>query len=173
MRIEVRDERRRHLGWVEIDPAQRPTRASVARTGHEVFFNWEASQDDSGRLRRCVVCGCGDLFRERAFPQVTGLIVVLAFAGALVGTLDMATPPVLAAMLVVLVLDVGILLFSRLRLVCYRCRSSYHQLPIAGYHRPWDRATAERYAPSPESIPEKTQEGVSDEESGVRVRGLV
>ena len=46
---------------------------------------------------------------------------------------------------VVLLLDSAVLLFSRRRLVCYRCRTSFHGLPIARYHRPWDRATADRH----------------------------
>jgi hypothetical protein len=32
--------------------------------------------------------------------------------------------------------------------VCYRCRTSYHDLPIARYHRSWDRGVADRY-PAP------------------------
>jgi hypothetical protein len=58
----------------------------------------------------------------------------------------------LAAMALVLVADVAILAFSRRRLVCYRCRTSYHELPIARYHRTWDRATAERH-PAPTAPP--------------------
>ena len=101
--------------------------------------------DDAGHLRRCIVCGCPNLYCEKAFPQVTGFVVVLAFAGAIVGALGLATPPLLIAMGVVLVLDVAILLFSRRRLVCYRCASSFHGAPIAGYHKGWDRTMAERH----------------------------
>ena len=74
-------------------------------------------------------------------------VVVLAFAGAVLGALGYATtPPMLIAMGIVLAVDIAILLFSRRRLVCYRCRTSYHGLPPARYHRSWDRSTAERYA---------------------------
>jgi hypothetical protein len=147
MRIELRDEHGERLGRVEVDPAQRPTKAAIHGTQREAFLTWEASMDDAGQLRRCVACGCPDLFVERAFPQATGLVVLLAFAGAAVGALGLATPPVLAGMIVVLVIDVAILVRARRRLVCYRCRSSYHELPIARYHRPWDRAMADRHAP--------------------------
>ena len=150
MRIELRDERRRRVGRIEVDPAERPTRVSVLRQGRpepgEAFLNWESSVDDAGQIRRCVACGCHDLFREKAFPQVTGFVVVMAFVGAVVGLFGLATNlPVLIIMVAVLVLDVVILLFSRRRLVCYRCRTSYHQLPIARYHRTWDRALADRH----------------------------
>ena len=85
------------------------------------------------------------MFREKAFPQVTGFVVVLAFAGAIIGALGYATPPVLVAMAAVLVLDIAILFFSHVRLVCYNCRTSYHGIRIARYHRSWDRTTADRF----------------------------
>jgi hypothetical protein len=156
MRIELRDQQQqRRIGRIDVDPAQRPTRVSVVDSANgsvrEQFLNWEAAVDDAGRLRRCVACGCTELYREKAFPQITGIIVVLAFAGAVIGLLGFVTPPVLGLMIVVLVVDTGILLFSRQRLVCYRCRSSYHGLPIARYHRYWDRATSERYPQPPTS----------------------
>jgi len=145
MRIELRDSSRRRIGRVRIDDASQPTRVTTT-AGREVFLNWDTAMDDGGRLRRCVACGCGDLFAEKAFPQVTGIVVVLAFAGAVAGIAGFATNlPVLTAMVVVLALDAGILLFSRRRLVCYQCRTSYHDLPIARYHRSWDRAVAERH----------------------------
>jgi hypothetical protein len=153
MRIELRDENRRPIGRVQVDASQRPTRvttvgASSAAPGErEVFLNWDTAVDDAGQLRRCVACGCTEMFRERAFPQVTAIVVVLAFTGAIIGALGLAAnTPVLIAMAIVLVLDVAILLFSRKRLVCYRCRSTYHELPIARYHRPWDRSRADRVA---------------------------
>jgi hypothetical protein len=159
MRIELRDENRRRIGRLTVDATLRPTRVSVIpRHGNgnaqrEVFLDWDTAVDDAGQLRRCVACGCADLFREKAFPQVTGLVVLLAFIGAIVGAFGLATNlPVLIIMAAVLVLDVAILLFSSRRLVCYRCRTSYHKLPIARYHRPWDRGTADRY-PAPVSAP--------------------
>ena len=147
MRIDVRDAERRRIGRIEVDPARRPTRVRLETTGREVFLDWDTALDDAQRLRRCVVCGCNDLFKAKAFPQITGFVVVLAFAGAILGALGQVNTTTLTAMVVVLVADVSILLFSRQRLVCHRCRSSYHGLPIARYHRRWDRAVAERHAP--------------------------
>jgi hypothetical protein len=149
MRIDVRDANQRTIGRIEVDPARRPTRVRVDGTDREVFLDWDTALDDGHRLRRCVVCGCNDLFRVKAFPQITGFVVVLAFAGAIVGALGPVDTLTLIAMVVVLLADVSILLFTRQRLVCHRCRSSYHGLPIARYHRRWDRAVAERHAPPP------------------------
>jgi hypothetical protein len=151
MRIDVRDAQRHRLGRIEVDPARRPTRIRLETTDREVFLDWDTALDDAKHLRRCVVCGCNDLFRAKAFPQITGFVVVLAFAGAVLGALGRVNTPTLIAMVVVLVADVSILLFSRQRLVCHHCRSSYHGLRIARYHRRWDRAVAERHAPPTET----------------------
>jgi hypothetical protein len=165
MRIELRDETRHWIGRIVVDPALRPTRVTVVDSDREVFLNWETAQDDAGHLRRCVACGCPDLFREKAFPQVTVFVVVLAFAGAVLGALGYATtPPMLMAMGAVLAVDIAILLFSRRRLVCYRCRTSYHGLPLARYHRSWDRETADRY-PAPQR-PDEAAEPADAAERG-------
>lgn len=149
MRIDVCDAQRLRIGRIEVDPARRPTRVRLETTDREVFLDWDTALDDAKRLRRCVVCGCNDLFRAKVFPQITGFVVVLAFAGAILGALGQVNTPTLIAMVAVLAADVSILLFSGQRLVCHRCRSSYHGLPIARYHRRWDRAVAERHAPPP------------------------
>jgi hypothetical protein len=153
MRMALRDLRRRRVGRIDVDPAARPTRVRVPGSERDVFLSWDVALDDAGQLRRCVACGCTDLFREKNFPQITPFVVALAFAGAVIGALDLATTPMLAAMALVLVADVAILVFSRRRLVCYRCRTSYHELPIARYHRTWDRATAERHPATTEEGP--------------------
>jgi len=149
MRIDLRNERRERVGRLIVDPGLRPVRAPIGGSDKEVFLHWEGALDDDGRLRRCLSCGCSDLYREKAFPQVTGLVVVMAFGGAAAGTLGLATTgPSLAALFAVLVLDVSILVFSRLRLVCYRCHTSYRNLELARYHRRWDRSIAERFTPA-------------------------
>lgn len=149
MRVEFRDSQRRRIGRAEVDLAQRPTRVTMSDTGQELFLSWDGAVDDAEQLRRCVSCGCADLFQEKIFPQVTGIVVVLAFAGAFAGMFGLVTNiPVLSVMVVVLIADVGILLFSRKRLICYRCGSRYQNLSIARYHRRWDRTVAERY-PAP------------------------
>jgi hypothetical protein len=131
------------------------SRPPAATPSREVFLNWETALDDAGQLRRCIACGCTDLFIEKAFPMVTGAVVALAFIGAAMGAVGLAeAPPVLIGMAVVLVLDVAILIFSRRRLVCYRCRSTYRDLPIASYHRPWDRSLADHHpAAAPAKVP--------------------
>lgn len=146
MRALLRDEHRERLGEVEIDLTDRPTRVHIDETDRDVFLNWEGAVDDAGQLRKCLACGCGEMYAEKAFPQVTGFVVVLAFTGAALGLLgNDVPPPVLVAMTIVLIADVAILVFSRVRLVCYQCRSIDRDLTIARYHRSWDRSVADRY----------------------------
>lgn len=149
MRIELRDQHtRRKIGRIDVDPSLRPTRVTVVDSDprEEVFLNWDVSIDDAGHLRRCVACGCTDLYRERALPQVTGFVVALAFALAVLGATGLAIRiPMLIAMVVVIAIELGILLFAQRRLVCYRCRTTYHGLSIASYHQTWDRSRADRH----------------------------
>ncbi|MHC4809528.1 MAG: hypothetical protein ACYTEV_04090 [Planctomycetota bacterium] len=158
MRITLRDQFRRPLGRFEVDPIARPVRATIAETGREVFLQWDSAIDDGGHLRRCVACGCPDLFHEKAFPVITSVIVVLAFLGAAVGLLGFADRPVVLAVLsAVLVADIAVFTLSRRHLVCYRCHSAYPGEPIARYHRGWDRGVAERH-PRPVPPPEAADE---------------
>lgn len=146
MLIDLHDHARRPLGRVVVDPATRPTRVTIAGHDREHFLNWDGALDDAGHLRRCTSCGCSALFKSKSFPQLTLFVVLLAFAGAVVSALGYAADPkVLSLLVLVLLIDVAILLFSRERLVCYRCRSTYSQLKIARYHRRWDRREAERH----------------------------
>lgn len=126
----------------------------------EVFLNWDQAMDDAGCLRHCIVCG-GRLYRTRTLPQVTPVVVVLAAAGVLIAAFGLAANPwVYGALVAVLLLDVGVLVFSRTRLVCYGCGSSYDRLRVARYHRSWDpRAAEESALPEPR---ESNQSSSSD-----------
>jgi hypothetical protein len=163
MRIELRDEYRRPVGEVEVDPAERPSRAHLADGEGEVFLNWEIALDDAGRLRRCLSCGCTDLFREKAFPPIVGVLVVLNYAGLIVGLFGGADNPlVLAAMIALLVLGLVVVMAAKWRLVCYRCRTSYYELPMARYHRSWDRSMADRHPLPAPPTPDSTSEDDTD-----------
>lgn len=161
MRIELRDDYRRVVGDVDVEPAKRPSRAKLNHSQSEVFLNWDTALDDAGRLRRCLSCGCTDLFREKSFPPIVGLLVVLNYAGLLVGIFGGAENLIVwIIMIIVLILGLVILWSSKVRLVCYHCRTSHYDLPIARYHRSWDRAISDRHPPL--ALPEPE---IKDEES--------
>ncbi len=170
MIVRMRDQFRRRLGRIVLPADARPTRARLEDSDREVFLHWDGAVDDAGKLRRCLACSCQDLFQERAFPQVTAFVVVLAFAGAVISILGLATPPILIAMCIVLVLDLAIFLFSKRRLVCYRCRTSYRATPIARYHRSWDRTVAEKYPPPGPPPADAPEDGVPAAESANAAR---
>jgi hypothetical protein len=148
MRIDVRDQDGTRLGRVEIDEAARPLRVRPPLSERDLFLDWDGAIDDAGHLRTCVVCGHPRVYRARSLPQMTPFVVLLALGLAAIALLGFATSPAFLAILaVVLVLDIGVLLLARTRLVCYRCGSVYEQLGIARYHRHWDPTVAERDAP--------------------------
>ena len=159
MQIVLREPGGRRKGTLEVDPGQRPTRVRTSEDELDVFLDWDQSIDDDGKLRRCLACS-GALYRKKALPQVTGFVVVLAFALALVGLLGFADNILLlVGMTAVLIVDIGILLFVRTYLECYECRASYRRLPIADYHRPWDRGTAIRLRSEAGAAPTPPQAG--------------
>ena len=120
----------------------------------DLFLRWDGALDDAAALRKCVVCSCGDLYTRKNLPQVTPFIVVLALSGATVALLGYATNPVVVALLAaLLVVDVLTLLLARRQLVCYGCGAVYWAVRIARYHRPWDRAVAERVGREPIELP--------------------
>ncbi|MFB0987230.1 MAG: hypothetical protein QMB94_13105 [Phycisphaerales bacterium] len=147
MHVDVRTQDGTRLGRVKIDQATRPIRVRPGNTDRDTFLEWENAVDDAGHLRACITCGNRHLYRSRSLPQVTPFVALIALAGATVSLLGFATSTwILNLLIVVLVIDIGVLVFARTRLVCYRCGSIYGNLPIARYHRRWDPAVAEKIA---------------------------
>lgn len=165
--------RHRRIGRIDIDPETRPNLIRFANPERAVagedaassspseggtppkvevdagrdhcFLNWEGALDDSSQLRKCVICGCDRLYRSKVLPQVTPFVVVLAFAGAVIGLLGFATNPlVLPGLVILLAVDIATLALAKERLVCYACGSIYSKIRVARYHRRWNRADAER-----------------------------
>ena len=154
MEIALHDRRRRPVGRVRVDPAARPVRVKVTAddgTAHDAFLEWERAVDDAGQLRACVACGCQRLYRRKTLPRMTPFVLVLAGAGVVAGALGYSSHPVvLAALVVLLALDVAVLFVARTQLVCYRCGTSYADLRVARYHRAWDARTAQEPDARPE-----------------------
>ncbi len=155
MRIELRNLAGKRLGHIEADASLRPARVPLVPTSTrplraDVFLRWDEALDDAGSLRKCVVCGCDELYVRKNMPQVTPFIILLAFIGALVAALGLANHPATVALLILLlVVDVATLFVARRHLHCYRCRSTFLGAHIARYMRPWDRTIAERMRLSP------------------------
>jgi hypothetical protein len=146
MDVELRDAHRTLLGRAHIDVRARPVLVRIKgqdSAEHEVFLQWDGAVDDAGQLRTCVACGCPHLYRQRSLPQFTPFVLVLAAAGFVLGVMGYSNDPiVLAALMVLLVLDIGALIFARTLLVCYRCRTRYGKAKVGRYIARWNARTA-------------------------------
>lgn len=167
MRIDLRDERRQRLFSVEVDLLSPP---AVVRPpdgqGPAVHLDWDRALDDEHHLRRCPACGCVDLFARKRLPQLTAFALLLLAAVVVMLLLGVEQVGLVAALLgVMLVLDVGIFLFSPRELVCYRCHSVFRGVPIRRDHPGWQSAVGERYRLTGEP-PTAEPEPVSDGEGG-------
>ena len=153
MLVELYEGKQKKVSF-EVDVDEQPTTVVVAPSEHELFLKWDSTLDDSKRIRGCIVCG-GDLYKEQKFPQVTGIVIVLAFAGAVAGILGLvATWVMLITMSVILMLDILILFVVNTRLSCYACNSRFSNTTIAQYHKNWDpdkAAQLERQSEEPDS----------------------
>lgn len=162
MRIDIQDPSRpgRPPVRVEIahDPAGQPPvelRGASKIPGDDLatHLDWDRAFDSSGYLRCCPVCGCGEFFVRKDFPQGLGLAVVVAAAGValvLFGSGRVAWGfGVLAAVAGV---DAAIYALVPRCLVCYRCRSEFRDIPIPPGQGGWDLATGEKYRTPPQPI---------------------
>ena len=151
MRIELRNAQRQRLFSVKVDPASPPTvvrgRAEEAVDEQLIHLNWDRALDDERHLRRCPVCGCDELYVRNRFPRLTAFVMI-AFA-ALIAVVLLGFGQLFLTLIVLGVIgliDAGAyLFFSGKLLVCYRCRSEFHETPIARGMKPWQAEVDERY----------------------------
>ncbi len=153
MRIDIRQSDGHYLFSHEVDPKERPSKVvGPSENGPVVFFKWEQALDDRSRLRRCIVCGCPELFRDRQFPPLTWFVVMTAAAALVMSFIDVYQGYALMAWGLVLGLLIGDLLarsFASPSMACYQCGSVYRNAVIPRTIKPWDPAIAERYRKAP------------------------
>lgn len=105
-----------------------------------------ASDIREGRPVRCLVCGCGDLWKQKDFPQRVGVAMVAL--GALLSTIAWYYVwPLTAIGILMGFALIDILLYWLMSdvLVCYRCQAQYRQADLADDDRVFNLETAERY----------------------------
>lgn len=112
--------------------------------------NWSRSvpaEATSGSApEQCAVCGCGDLWRQKDFPQGLGLFFVAL--GAIISTIAWAYHMPLTALGTLLgfaALDLVLYTIMPDVLVCYRCRARYRDTPVGAEFPRFNLETAERY----------------------------
>lgn len=89
------------------------------------------SELDGETPRSCLVCGCGDLWRQKDFNPRLGVVIVgltMLIYLILAGVFMM---PVIAMVVLMVVGLADWLLYAVLpdRLVCYRCHAQYRRIP--------------------------------------------
>jgi hypothetical protein len=96
--------------------------------------------------RRCLICGCDDLWRQKDFPPQLGLAIVAI--GIVSSTIAVAyMRPTLAIGILMFFALADMILFSIMRdaLVCYRCHARYRGAVIGESHPKFDLELNERY----------------------------
>ncbi|RMG38321.1 MAG: hypothetical protein D6725_07490 [Planctomycetota bacterium] len=127
-----------------VEDAEASPRVSCADCGWYREVAAESVQQDNPR--RCLVCGCDDLWRQKDFPQHVGLAFVVV--GAVLSTIAWAyVRPLWAIGILMAFALVDLLLFVLMPdvLVCYRCRSRHRPGRIAEHFGQFNLETAERY----------------------------
>ncbi len=111
---------------------------------------WERPVAEENRAAsepaNCVVCGCGDLWRQKDFPQRLGVLMV--GTGALVSTIFwwyMMPAWAIGVLLLFALLDGVLYTLMRDVLVCYRCHARHRHTPLDGRHERFNLETHERY----------------------------
>lgn len=99
-----------------------------------------------GPPKRCLVCGCTDLWRQKDFPQRLGLAIVAA--GAAISTLFIVlVMPATALGVLAFFALADLVLFALMAdvLVCYRCGARHRSVSPGTGHARFSLETAERY----------------------------
>jgi hypothetical protein len=111
-------------------------------------WNREVPESDvrGGVPRRCLVCGNGDLWRQKDFPQRLGLLIVAAGA-VLSSVLWYYHRPLLALGLLMgfALADMVLFLVMPDVLVCYRCKTRHRAAGRSDEHAAFDHGLGERY----------------------------
>jgi len=150
MHIELRNQRRERQFAVDLDLDDPPAIVHApSGDGRPVHLDWDRAIDDEQHLRRCPVCGCGDLFKRKPLPQLTAFAVIVLAAIIAMVVHGIGDEPMLAlaVFIAVTVVDIAIYLFTPRQLVCYNCRSAFSGLRIRRDHPRWDKSLGEQYPP--------------------------
>lgn len=129
------------------------SREEVTSASREVRCNhcsWVRPIDEQdmkgAALANCVVCGCGDLWRQKDFDQRLGVVIV--GLGIVMSTVAIAYMMPGVAMIILMAFGLADwILYAILpdRMVCYRCHARYRQVPDLAAVEAFDLEVNERY----------------------------
>jgi hypothetical protein len=123
------------------DPLPSEWRCECGQSG-----SFHAPDPNGSILRRCVVCGNDQLYRQKNFPQWLGLSL-LTFACAAFFILQLLYHQgwAWAILLGSAAIDLILYLIVGDVIVCYRCQARHTGLPKQKAYEPFELAIAEKY----------------------------
>ena len=123
-----------------------PVESAVRCAECEWARNEGALDFDDGFCRRCRVCGCDDLWRQKDFPPGLGLAFVAT--GGVLSTIAWAWHEPVWALGILMgfaLIDLLLYTFMSDMLVCYRCRSRHRKTALDEDHTAFNLELSERY----------------------------
>lgn len=148
MHISVNNLDREPLGSAVVDASAKPAQATLQGTDQSIDLHWVGTLDEEGRVQRCVVCGCREIFKRYDFPQRFGLaLVLIAIIACVVLLIEGQVLWAMGVLLGTVVIDRIVYVFTGECLVCYRCRSEFRDVTVDKSHASWDLSIGEKYRP--------------------------
>jgi hypothetical protein len=121
-----------------------------------------AREVEQGRVTRCLVCPCEELFVRKDFPQRLGLlIIVLGFVASSIALALHQSVLSLVILIGTALVDAALYMLMGNVLTCYRCHAEYRNV-AEGEHPTFSLEIHERYRQQAARMAE------SRESSGVR-----
>ena len=107
----------------------------------------EGAADFDGEFcRRCRVCGCDDLWRQKDFPPALGLTFVgVAIVLSTIAWAAHQPTWALGILMAFALIDMLLYTFMTDMLVCYRCRSRHRKTALGDGHVGFNLELSERY----------------------------
>lgn len=107
----------------------------------------EGMADFNGEFcKRCRICGCDDLWRQKDFPPALGLVMV--GLGILLSTIAWANHEpewALGILMAFALVDMVLYTYMTDMLVCYRCRARHRKTALNEDHTGFNLELSERY----------------------------
>lgn len=94
---------------------------------------------------RCAICGGGELFIRKDFPQRLGLAIVVVFGLAAIYCFTFSVLAAWTVLACAVVLDLLIYFVIGKVTACYACRAEYRRSVLNPAHEGFDLATSEKY----------------------------
>ena len=136
--------------------------AGEVKCSHCDWSRGEGGSDFDGEYcRRCRVCGCEDLWRQKDFPPAIGLGFVVV--GGLLSTIAWAMHEPLWSLGILIffaLIDLVLYTFMKDMLVCYRCRARHRKTALDEAHTAFDLELNERY------VQMKKRQDAADQQHG-------